>query len=128
MSITGFSAAEPSPGCLANSVAGSLGPALVIAISGILYLLTLRLAPRSDDLAAILYYPPWVQNATITSELKALALPLRDIGWSGRLLVLGLDHLSAEERRQFSAWRLGSALRLSGAPPPGCAQSKEFGR
>lgn len=103
----------------------STGPAVLLGAVGLLGLVVLRLAPSEDDRFAALVFPPWVPAHEILGDAAALDVPLYDLGWNGRLVLLALDDAAPATRRIMNTWKVGRALRIAASAPPTCAPVKE---
>ncbi len=95
--------------------------ATLAALGGLVFLGTMQVAPSKSDDIAILIYPPWVSTRTVSSEIAALNLPLRDIRWNGRIIAVDLSDPTPLTRNQLRGWYHGAAIRIAGNISSGCA-------
>jgi hypothetical protein len=63
-------------------------PAGALSVAGLALLAGLMLAPQPDAPLVGVVFPPWIDGGTALAHAAALALPIVDIRWHGRLVVL----------------------------------------
>ena len=63
-------------------------PAAGVSLAGLALLAGLMLAPRPGAPLLGVVFPPWMDRGAALAHAAALALPIADIRWHGRLVVI----------------------------------------
>ena len=93
---------------------------LMISVFGSVALAIPYLIPTSQDKVTALVFPPTTARAEVLQDVAGLGLPIRNIGWNGRLVELDLSDLPQDQRTGLRHRLSSLALQIAVRPTPLC--------
>ncbi len=63
-------------------------PAAAVSLGGLGLIAGLMLTPQPEAAVLGLVFPPWIDGGTALGHAAALSLPITDIRWHGRLVLI----------------------------------------